>query len=105
MKVEVGKVYKCGDTFVYIEYKSRKLDEWDMFEYIGLTCDKLGNLGSERPTLGRFSIVGGPSETNQEKLMQWLEEVSERETITIGSSVYYKDEFEAAVKHLKEVKQ
>lgn len=42
MKPEVGKVYKCGDTFVYIEYKSRKLEDWSLNPYIGISCSSDG---------------------------------------------------------------
>lgn len=104
MKPEVGKVYKCGDTFVYIEYKSRKLEDWSLNPYIGISCSSDGK-EAEKIHIGRFSSDGDDSGYNVPTLRHPLEELPKRETITIGSSVYYKDEFEAAVKHLKEVKQ
>lgn len=104
MKPEVGKVYKCGDTFVYIEYKSRKLEDWSLSPYIGISCSSDGT-EAEETHIGRFSSDGWDSVNNVPTLRHPLEELPKRETITIGSSVYYKDEFEAAVKHLKEVKQ
>ena len=103
MKIEVGKVYKCGDTFVCIEYKSEKLEDWSLRPYIGISCSSDGT-EAEETHVGRFSLDGDPGVGNPPCLRFWLEELPNRETITIGSSVYYKDEFEAATKHLKEVK-
>lgn len=102
MKPEVGKVYKCGDTFVYIEYNSQKM--MHHFRYIGIECNERG-FADSNSKVGRFDEDGQQSDSNAPCLRFWLEELPKRETITIGSSVYYKDEFEAAVKHLKEVKQ
>lgn len=109
MKIEVGKVYKCGDTFVYIESKSSKLDSWLMNPYIGISCTSDGEEASET-CIGRFSETGDYGAWNVAALCYKLEELPKRETITVitaGSSlsIYYKDEFEQAVKHLKEVKQ
>lgn len=103
MKVEVGKVYKCGDRFVYIEYKSKKLEDWSLRPYIGISCSSDGREVVETH-IGRFSSDGEEARNNPPCLRFWLEELPKRETITIGSSIYYKDEFEEATKHLKEVK-
>lgn len=108
MKVEVGKVYKCGSRFVYIESKSSKLDSWHLNPYIGISCTSTVEEESESCSntyIGRFSTTGDFGAGNVLQLRYHLEELHARETITIGSSVYYKDEFEEATKHLKEVKQ
>lgn len=103
MKVEVGKVYKCGDTFVHIDYESGKLNGWGIFHYIGVSClEDGGHAGNT--VLGRFNWEGLASNCNVKELRHNLQSPLKRETITIGSSIYYKDEFEEATKHLKEVK-
>jgi len=109
MKVEVGKVYKCGGTYVYIDYESQSLTNRGLWGFIGIKCNSSGRIDGAYPFIGRFSSEGIYSDTNPDGLKAFLQELPERETITVitaGSSlsVYYKDEFEAATKHLKEVK-
>ncbi len=103
MKIEVGEVYKCGSEYVYIDSKSTKLEEWGLFSYIGITCGPLGR-GVADTYIGRFRHDGDYSSVNTHSLKYPLKELPKRETITIGSAIYYKDEFEAATKHLKIVK-
>jgi len=93
MRIEIGKVYKCGDTFVYIEGKSSKLRSWYLRYYIGIECDAKGN-ESKSTHIGRFSSYGEFSYTNPSALKFYLEDISKRETIKVGDSVFYKDEFE-----------
>ena len=102
MQIEVGKVYKCGDTFVYIEYRSKKLEYYRQYEYIGIECNRDGSLHG-CVSIGRFDFDGDYSMDNPENLEFNLEELLKRETIKVGDSVFYKDEFEAATKNLKRV--
>lgn len=105
MKIEVGKVYECGYAYVYIDYRSTALSKEGMYPFVGIRCNKDGVIGQGRTSIGRFSDIGEDAAENPEGLKATLKEISKRETVTIGSSVYYKDEFEAATKHLREVKQ
>lgn len=102
MQIEVGKVYKCGYTFVYIEYKSQTLSKWQQYDYIGIECNKNGTK-STNTIIGCFSSDGEYSVDNPNRLHYWLEDITKRETIKVGDSVFYKDEFEAATKNLKRV--
>jgi hypothetical protein len=86
MKVEVGKVYKCGNGYVYIEYKSRKLEDWLLNPYIGISCSSDGT-EAEETHIGRFSSDGDDNVNNVPSLRHPLEELPKREIITIGSSV------------------
>lgn len=105
MKIEVGKVYKCGYAYVYIDYRSTALSKERMYPFVGIKCNKDGVIDHWHTFIGRFSDIGEDADENPEGLKATLKEISKRETVTIGSSVYYKDEFEAATKHLREVKQ
>ncbi len=105
MQIEVGKVYKCGDTFVYIEYKSQTLQKLgSCYKYFGIRCDVNGKL-SEYIQVGRFAGDGDYHRSNPTELRFILCEALKRETIKVGDSVFYKDEFEAATKNLKRVEE
>lgn len=104
MQIEIGKVYKCGDTFVYIEYKSQTLSKWQQYDYIGIECTESGKC-SGYSRVGRFYMDGDWSQDDSIGLRFRLEELPKRETIKVGDSVFYKDEFEAATKNLKRVEE
>ncbi len=102
MQIEIGKVYKCGNTFVYIECKSPTLEGWQCYSYIGIECNKSGR-ATMTTRVGRYHEGGYPTHDNPHGLQFDLEELPKRETIQVGDSVFYKDEFEAATKNLKRV--
>lgn len=104
MKIEVGKVYKCGHEYVYINSQSSKLESWQLlFSYIGISCRPDGGESCDT-FIGRFSEGGINSNSNVLALRHDLKEIVERETITILGKTLYKDEYEAAINELKEVK-
>lgn len=102
--LQVGKVYKCGDTFVLIEYKSQTLSKWRQYDYIGIECSGSGKC-SLYSRVGRYHKTGHWSQDNNPALRYVLEELPKRETIQVGDSKFYLDEFEAATKSLKRVEE
>lgn len=100
MTIEVGKVYQCGHLLVKIVHW-----EQDVVMYIGLVCNDNGDgeigYGSYVHT---YHSNGAPGQGSVD-LRHYLEELPKRDTITIGSDTYYKDEFEAATKHLTVVEK
>jgi hypothetical protein len=94
MQVEVGKVYKCGDGYVYIDYKSQWLEENDSdFCYVGIECGEYGVM-KPWPVIGRFTVCGHYSCNNPQALRHIIKEIPKRETITLYGKTYYKDEYE-----------
>ena len=100
MQIEVGKVYKCGAEFVLIVLRHQTCV---YSKYIGLSCNKFGVTDSN-PYVQTYYADGEPDQ-GSEILRHHLQELSKRETIKVGDSVFYKDEFEAATKNLKRVEE
>lgn len=96
MKLEVGKVYKCNNRFVKIVHY-----ESSVSRFIGLESNNKGEM-SLMPKVHTYRIEGKASQGSLE-LLHDLEEIKPKETVTIGSNVYDKEEFEKAVAHLKTI--
>ena len=93
MQVEVGKVYKCGDGYEYIDYQSQWLVSiGNDYSFIGIRCDERGRPGPAK--VGKFSEDGDFSVLNPQQLCHQLQEIPKRETINIYGKTYYKDEYE-----------
>jgi hypothetical protein len=95
MQVEVGKVYKCGDDYVYIDYHSEWLESvMNCFSFIGIHCDITGH--PIKPVVGKFDEIGDYALTNPQELRHVLQEIPKRETVTFYGKTYYRDEYEKA---------
>ena len=100
MNIEVGKVYKCGDKFVRIVLRH---ETCVYSKYIGLSCNKYGVMGTNS-YIHTYYPDGEPDQGSA-CLRNRLEELPKRETIQVGDSKFYLDEFKAATKNLKRVEE
>lgn len=94
MKIEVGKVYKCGEGFVKIVVEI----ETSLYpKYIGVKCWDTGQYYGSNPKIGIFYGCGTYDMGGHEELRQSLR-------VEVLGKTLYKDEYEAAVNSCKEVR-